>query len=484
MAKRVAILLKDKLLYLGFVAVLSNILIMGIASESFGRGRTYYVDFKYVGGMSGTSQKPFASLGSAVAVAEPGDTIFIKTGNYTLDSKSSANFQVSRFKPDSDGSNLDPSNMLTITVDPEGIGNVVIKGTGTFSNESLFNIHDSRCLRIDGDNRLIIDGSSATISKDQSLVSIYASAGPLEHVVFEKTELRNSSGRGISFHQLTNTMPANIFISNNLIHDIAHRAVGGFGNTIYIEGNRIWNAALSNRNQAYGGGGWPGVIQTARNYDSQSHSYSFSKNIFISNNSIYNCWGEGIIMNFTSNGLVKANTIRDVFSVYIYLDGSNNCTVDGNHLCRTTAEFDRKDKSPPQANGISFCTESYQWGSGQQSLTPENIMIRNNLVDNLGKGISYWHAAANSSKVNTYRNISICRNVLRNLHNTPIFIDAVPSGYDRPSNGQVKNNIIANAGMGHSMTFYVGDAAAWVLSNNNWTGGTVVFRDPYRKSCP
>ena len=467
MAKRVAILLKNRRLYLGFVVLLSSLLPMGFASDSFGLAKTYYVDFNHVGDMIGTSRKPFASLGSAIKVAEPGDTIYIKTGDYTLDSKSSVNFQVGGFKPDRGDSKLDPSTMLTITVDPEGIGKVIIKGVGTFSGESLFKVYDNRYLRIDGNHRLIIDGSSAILSKDQSLVSIYASSGPLEYLVFERTELQNSSGRGISFRQRTNTGPANIFIRNNLIHDIAYRAVGGFGNTIYIEGNRIWNAALSNRNQAYGSGGWPGVIQTARNYDSQSHSYFLSENIFIRNNSIYNCWGEGIIMNFTSNGLVKANTIHDVFSVYIYLDGSNNCTVDGNHLYRTTAEFDRKDKRPAQANGISFGTESYPWGAGQQSLTPENIVIINNLVDNLGKGVSYWHAGANSSKANTYRNIFICRNVLRNLHNTPIFIDAVPDGYDRPSNGVVKNNVIANTGIGQSVAFYAGDTAAWVFSNNN-----------------
>lgn len=434
-------------------------------------GNVFYVDFNYTGSENGSAEQPFNTMNKAVSNAQRGDTIYIREGIYNISNNNSGNIEVRNFVPSGTCADYANSEMLTITVDPAASGNVVFNAIGSFSNNSFFRITDSKCIHFNGDNRLIIDGADAQIGTHQSLVNIASNQRLIEDIIFERTEVKNSTDRGISFRQEIGSSPTHIYIRNNRIHDIDNRTVGGFGNTVYIEGNEIWNAALSNRNQAYGGSGWPGIVQMARRQDAKSGIYEYSTNIVVRNNIIHDGWGEGIIFNFTVGGEITGNTIHDVFSIYIYLDFAKDVIIDGNHLYRTTDTYNRNDKSPPVANGISLATESYSWGNGQTPIADENIRISNNIIDNVAKGVGYWHASSNGYATNSYKDISIFHNILRNLHNTPILFDDVPAGCNNPVNCQIRNNIIENSGTSSSKTYVIGDENVWTFSNNNWTGG-------------
>ncbi len=453
------------------IALISLILIPGYRTAAIAAGNIYYVDFNYSGLESGSSDQPYNTMNEAVVISNSGDRIYIKEGTYNISSHRIEDIGVRNFNPACTCENHSVSEMLTITVDPATSGKVILNPSGDFGNESFFRIFDSRCVNFDGDNRMIIDGSSATFDRDTPLVAIFSYKDVVENITFEKVEVRNSSGRGISFRQEIDAPPGNIVIRNNKIHDIAHRAVGGFGNTVYIEGNEIWNAAMSNLNQSYGSGGWPGVIQTARRYDDSENIYHYSRNIFVRHNIIHDSWGEGIIMHFTLGGQVTLNTIYDVFSVYIYIDTSKDIRVDKNHIYRTTDKYDRKDKLLPVTNGISFASEAYSWGGNQVPIMTQNLLISNNLLDNVGKGVSRWHDSGNRYSTNSYKDIFVFHNILRNLQHTPILIDEVPDNLVKPSNGRVKNNIIENRGTGKADTYSIGNENSWIFSNNNWTGG-------------
>ncbi len=453
------------------------ILVFVFISPADSLGSIYYVDFNYSGTETGTSAQPFNTINDAVSIANCGDKIYIKGGVYSISNSNRKAIEVKNFDRNCTCSNNLPEEMLTITVDPNTAGTVILNATGSFGNNSFFRIFNSKCVYFNGDNRLIVDGSAAAFDGNSSLVSIFSYKRVIENIVFENTEVRNSVGRGISFRQELNSPPGNIVIRKNKIHNISMRAVGGFGNTVYIENNEIWDAAMSNRYQAFGGGGWPGVIQMARRYDDVNDYYHYNRNIFISNNTIHDSWGEGIIMGFTLNGRVTQNNIYNVFSVYIYVGTSKDIIINKNHLYRTLNTYDRNDKPQPIPHGISFAAESYSWGRNQEPIITENIRIQNNLIDSVGNGVRHWHDNENQYPTNTYKDIYIIYNILRNLHDTPINIDRVPDGFIRPTNGQIKNNIIENSGTGSSETYIIGDESIWIISNNNWTGGLPLNRD-------
>lgn len=405
----------------------------------------------------------------ATSVSGCGDTIYIKDGVYNISAGDASDIEVRSFKPNTPCSGEGASARLLITVDPATSGEVVLNAQGSYGSGRFLSLLNSRGVRFDGAGRLIVDGSDANIGSTGALVLIHSYNDIIEDIIFERVEVRNSSGRGISFLQEVDAAPGHIYIQNNKVHDIDYRAIGGFGNTVSILDNEVWNAAMSNSNQAFGGSGWPGVIQMARR--SSGGIYHYPKNIFVNDNRIHDSWGEGVIMHFTEGGEVRDNTIYDVFSNYIYLDISQDINVINNRLFRTTSTYDRNDKSIGQANGIAFGAESYSWGNGQTPHMVENIVIANNLVDNLGKGVSFWHDGSNNYSTNSYRNIYILHNIFRSLTYTPFYIDNVPSGYTSPSNGQIKNNVIENSGRSASQTFQIGDTTAWSFSHNNWTGG-------------
>lgn len=453
------------------IPIISGMILPEDFLAAYAAGRIYYVDFNYSGIETGSSAQPFNSLPNAVSAASFGDKIYIKDGTYPISSSRIQDVEVRNFRPDCQCEALSDSEMLTITVDPVTSGKVYLNAQGIFGDNSLLKITNCKCIKIDGANRMVIDGSAATFNAKAPIVSISAYKNVIEHIVFENIEVRNTTGRGISFLQEPNPSPGNIIIRNNRIHDIAQRAVGGFGNTVYIEGNEIWRAAMSNENQSYGTQGWPGVIQTARGYNEPTGIYEYCKNIVVKNNLIHQCWGEGIIMDSTLGGEISHNKIYDVFSVYIYVGTSKDIVINGNHIFRTTAIYDRKDKILPVANGISFASELHTWGPEQVPITIESLMISNNLIDNAGKGVSFWFDRGNTYTSNSYKNISILHNVLRNLQHTPIHIDDVPAGFNAPMDCQIVNNIIENSGTSKAETYDIVDADVWKFLNNNWTGG-------------
>ncbi len=459
------------------IFIFSAVLNLRTMETAHAAGNYFYVDFNYVGPESGLSAQPFNTMTEAVSEAACGDHIYLKEGTYRIPSSRIKDMEVRNFRPDNLRKDSATSDMLRITVDPASTGKVVLAAEGAFGNSSFFRIINSQCVLFDGADRLIIDGSAATFNNNASLIILYAFQKQIENIIVENMEVRNTSGRGISFLQKADALPGNIIIRNNKIHHIGQRAVGGYGNTVFIEGNEIHDAAMSNQNQSYGSSGWPGVVQTARGYDGAADLYYYCKNIFIRKNNIHDCWGEGIIVWATLGGEISQNSIHDVFSVYIYVGASKDIVINRNHLYRTTPVYDRNDKSPPEANGISFASESHPWGVGQEPVMIENMTLCNNLLDNMGKGISFWHDMENRSSTNSYGNLSILHNVLRNLHNVPFQMDAVPTGFIVPANGRIQNNIIENKGTSITETCAMGNADTWVFSNNNWTGGLPVMGD-------
>jgi len=296
----------------------------------------------------------------------------------------------------------------------------------------------------------VFDGTSLSISSTDHLVNLVRCS----YVIFDGFEVRNSSGRGLSFTECTN-----ICIRNCNIHDVQQRVLGGSGDSVTLEANEVWNGCLSNENSAYGSGGWPGAVQTARWWSTGV----YPSNIIIKGNYIHDCWGEGIIANFLHGGEITGNTVQNVYSCCMYLDNARDILVHKNHIICTTDDYNRLDGRRP--NGISLCMESY---SNLLNMPLENILIYNNLITGTYRGINYWFDSQNTLTNNSYANIHFYHNIIKGIQHYSIYTSDVPSGYTQPHGCFIKNNIIYAGSAG---TLSLNDQAAWSLDNNCYPNG-------------
>jgi len=203
----------------------------------------------------------------------------------------------------------------------------------------------------------ILDGSGAALGSSNGIVTMSGN-----YVTLSNVELRNSSGRGVS---VTGTGDV---VSNNKFHDMKFNALIAAGTNEVIEGNEVWNTVMSNQNDSRGSAGWAEAMNAW-----QATNTTFRRNY------IHDNWGEGIDFINSNGGVASGNTVVDDFSVLIYVDGSKNIQISGNHLATTKSTFYRSAKPPP---GVLMASE----GGGAVA----NITITGNVMSHTG-GISSWN---------------------------------------------------------------------------------------------
>jgi hypothetical protein len=278
-------------------------------------------------------------------------------------------------------------------------------------------------------------------------------------VLFRSLEVCNGP-RGISLGECTY-----VTVRNCSAHDVQSRALGGSGDHLTFEGNKVWNACLMNENngQISRGqrGGWPAAVQTWKRDD-----HSATTNVVFRNNEVRECWGEGIDAFFCDGGVIEGNTVRDCYSVLIYNDTARNIRMDRNYLYISTDKFDRSD-TKHSATGILISMEKYDFQV--PPITDEDYVISNNLIVGTGSGISYWHDAGNTKPVNSYRSITVCHNVVKDTKGDALRFDAVPAANNAPAGCVARNNIFFKGSSGGALS--LGNAAAWTLSHNCWPNG-------------
>lgn len=363
----------------------------------------------------GSIGNPFATLQKAIDNVSPGDVIYLRGGTYT-------------------------GMQHTIYTDV----------SGTSTNPITIRNYQSELV--------ILDGTGVNLSNNSALLYIANwDAGYLNHYIIEGLTIRNSSQRGISYYNVQN-----LTIRNCIIYNIQSRAIGGWGHHVTIENNEVYNAAMINENGVMGNSGWPMVIYGAVDYDSGDPSTYLT----IRNNYVHNCWGEAMGPGREStNVIIENNTIRDVFSVGIYVDKATSTLIRGNYLYATDPAYYRFGRP---FTAISWANEEDLDGG---ALPVQNIQIYNNLIVGTGKGINYWHDNSNTNSQNSYHNITVVYNTIVDVTHYAIWFDEVPAGYTSPSGCIFKNNIVENG----SQANYVGNTAAWTFSHNCWVDGVPTF---------
>ncbi len=239
--------------------------------------------------------------------------------------------------------------------------------------------------------------------------------------MLEGLEIRNSAGRGINLHECYD-----VTVRRCSIHDVQCRALGGSGEKLLFEGNKVWNARMVNANNAFvragKKGGWPAVVQTFMRDDRRP-----SSDVVFRGNEVRDSCGEGIDAWFLDGGAIEGNTVRDCYGVLIYVDTARNVRIDRNVCTVTSDRYNRADLG------------------GQPH--------------------------------NTYRNILVAHDVVRDVHWDPIGLDKVPDSRPPPSGCAVRNNVFFKGKKGGGVA--LGNPSAWKFSNNCWPDGVPqAARDP------
>lgn len=278
---------------------------------------TYYVATNGSNDNLGTLEQPFASLAYAATKVQPGDTVYVRGGTYSLD---------------------------------EGI---YLGTSGTADQRIVFQSYP--------DEIPILDGSN--MPANQNIITVGG-----DYIDVKGFEVQNSPGIGITVWQ-----SQHIRILDNVVHDsylgaIFAGSVDDITSTqdIVISGNTVYNNGLVNQARELTGG-WPAIV----------HSFGAS-NVTFTNNYVYNNYGEGIDFILTNGGLASGNILHDNYSVNLYLDNASNIIVENNFIYTTNNPeyftphfFD----SPQPASGIQVANEPYSISNPL-----DNVQIRNNIV--------------------------------------------------------------------------------------------------------
>lgn len=350
---------------------------------------TYYVSTSGNDANNGALSTPFRTISHGAAVAQAGDTVYVRTGVY--------------------------NDLVRISSKGTAAAHI---GIAAYPGEAP-----------------VIDGTGTASSTD---LVVFSNA---QYVDFSGFEVRNSTHIGICVY------PGSFLtISNNNVHGSIRNGIWAgystFGTTsdLTISGNTVWNNVLENQNRTMNGG-WAQAIGT------QS-----ANRVTITNNKVYQNYGEGIAYVLSDGGTIKKNEVYDNYSVEIYLDNAQTTTVDSN-LAYTTGNTNYYRSSYP-ASGIGTANESYSTSNPLNSLT-----IVNNIVLNSKYGFYY----SNEANGGGLQSVTVANNTFYKGAVDVLWIASAAH-----SNSVVENNVFYQ--VGNVMTNVAG--AGVTYRNNNWYGGT------------
>ncbi len=305
---------------------------------------------------NGTFEDPYATLPKAGDIAKPGDTVFVLPGTYYPESQE------------------------------------WIETIGTKDRPIVFTQYQN--------DSAVFNGSQTNLTKETQAILLF---GHCRHVIVDGLEVQHSVGRGISVYESNN-----VTIKNCTVHDIEQRGIGGSGDNIVIENNECFRCAMKNKDQYYGNGGWPGVIQPTFFWSTGK----FSRNWLIKDNHIHHSWGEGIIVASTNGCIVSGNTVEDVFSVCIYVDYSKNTVIENNYAFFNDDTYLRDGNR--RTDAIKWAVE--QTDDHTLDYGVDSLIITNNLIVGCRKAFSWYHEApgGQQSKKYTYREVKIINNTTFN----------------------------------------------------------------------
>lgn len=299
----------------------------------------------------------------------------------------------------------------------------------------------------------VIDGTDVELKPSQGLLQVNAS-----DVVVDGIEIRNSVSRGFQVYDSDR-----VTLRRAHIHHIASKGYSGSGDDLVVEGNVFDNLVMQNH-RGDGPRPWPAGIASWHRPDGSRLS-----GMIIRDNVISKVWGECVGLVFVDNAQVHSNQITDCYSVGLYLDNTRAVQVQRNVIRSTGADFNRIDNGRAMV-GINLAVEHYD--SGQASAASD-IVIANNLLVSMDRGVGFFNDPNNTNENNHYRNVSIVHNVICDTEHAAVHFHADqrrPEAADADGDNLLANNVLCEAASGVQASLQLAEPSRWLVDFNAWSG--------------
>jgi len=290
----------------------------------------------------------------------------------------------------------------------------------------------------------IIDGSEIDIKRHQGLLQINAS-----DVIVDGVEVRNSRARGVSVYDSDR-----VTLRRSHVHQIATKGYAGSGDDLRIESSVFENLVMENVDGA-GPRPWPGGISTWHRPGGETVS-----RLQVINNKISRVWGECVGLVLTRDSLVAGNQISDCYSVGIYLDNTQNALIERNVLFSSSDEFNRIDNDRAMV-AVNLAVEYYETAEAQ---TTKDIVIANNLIRWVDRGIGFFDDPANQSERNSFSDILLAHNVICDTQHAAIRLDKPRQGTS--ANNRLVNNLLCAGESSPDNSIEIEQLSDWFIDYN------------------
>jgi hypothetical protein len=290
----------------------------------------------------------------------------------------------------------------------------------------------------------ILDGSNIQKNKFTEFLAITQG----KWVIIDGLEVTNAPGVGISTGDSDH-----VTVQRCHVHHAYGYGILAVGSNLSIIGNEVDHAVLSNQ----GGKSqtWDSGISTV-----QVEGGGNSTNVQFIGNHVHDVWGECLIANFGEDVVMRGNRVHDCFSVNVYVDHGKRVRIERNLIYATT---DAYNSQWGRAIGVLLAVED---DGGLTPFADEDVVIANNIMDGTATGVSFWADPAVTSPENTYRNVKVLFNVVRDPRYRTFAFDAAKSA----PTGCVLAGNIAWAPQG-AAAVEIGDPGAWTFADNDFPDG-------------
>lgn len=297
--------------------------------------------------------------------------------------------------------------------------------------------------------------------KWEPLVNISSS-----NVTLDGFAITRSLGRGVRTYK-RHVKLDHITISNNKIFDIRSGPIsihknGDSSQAVHSEYITI------KQNEVFNGGNVAPYSRGASEFDwpAAINLNEYSRNITISNNLVYQNWGEGIHSGAGAGAediSILGNIFFDNYAGQVYVHGMSKARISNNIVYHTSSsEFYRGGKP---SDCIIIASLEPQFFSRFPNYHAHDLVITNNLIHGCSTNISFW-GTSNSRRL---ENVLVANNTSVNASGSePINLRLGFSSGTPFVNIFVKNNIFQqNTG---TLVADYGNLSASSFSHNLWSG--------------
>jgi parallel beta-helix repeat protein len=351
----------------------------------------YYVATNGSDANAGSAGAPFASIRQAAFFTKPGDTVLVRGGTY---------------KPGAQ---------------------VWIGQSGTKSQRITYKPYKNEKVTIDGSN----------MPANTDLMSIGG-----DYVTVQGFTLANSKQIGVVILEADG-----VTLSGNRITGARWQGVAGWGSSpnaykdLTVQNNQIDNNTF-------------GFFDDARGQYAQGIAIQKCASVTVRGNTVFNNWGEGILLSQNGEGsVIENNTVHDNFGINIYLMDQNGAVV-RNNFCYSTGDTRFYRYNQP-ARAVQVANET--WGAPKGG-------NRNQIVNNLSVGCSYGFYYGNYFVGGGLHDTTIANNTWVNSTQATLWLDT-----DTHSNTRIFNNIAWQSVKSDFVRFPNQAGFSW--SSNLWYGG-------------